>query len=139
MKSCAPTSCAASCGRAAVIRIDQAEIPEFAALVKIRNPRRGQPQRGLRQAVERAGAGQHQHQIHQFRDKAAGAARPQDAAQEVGAQDFIILIRQGPVGLQLGLAARLYLPGRDPLDQRRNARRIVGRQIDRPRRQQSLV
>ncbi|MCY1450209.1 hypothetical protein D9M71_669950 [compost metagenome] len=43
--------------RLAVIRIDQAEVPEVIALIKVRHPRHCHAQQSLRQTVEGTGCG----------------------------------------------------------------------------------
>src|SRR3546814_14234433 len=55
--------------RPAIVRIDQAEIPEFAALVSVGNTRRGQAQHGLGERVDGTGGGDRRHEAGEFADE----------------------------------------------------------------------
>src|SRR3546814_9075079 len=55
--------------RPAIVRIDQAEIPEFAALVSVGNTRRGQAQHGLGERVDGTGGGDRRHEAGEPADR----------------------------------------------------------------------
>ena len=63
----------------AVVRVDQAEVPELGALVEVGHARRGAAEQGLRQAVHRAGQGEAPGEGGDLLPQVAGAVGRQQA------------------------------------------------------------
>ncbi len=109
----------------AIVGIDQTEVPQLGALIKIGNPRRRQPQHRLLQTVERTRAANPRDERGQLAQEPIAPLRRQDVEQEIAAAGFIRFVGCEPVGLQLRFPQRLQLPLRDALGQFLDARFIV--------------
>ena len=99
--------------RPAIVGIDEAKIPEVAALIDVGNSRCGQFQEALREAVHGAGRRDSLRRGGQRRAGRAGAVEdPVDAG---GCRRLIVRIGAFPRGALLGLAQGLDLPGLEPV------------------------
>ena len=120
--------------RPAVIGVHQAQIPQFRALVKVRQAGGGEFEQGLRQGVEDTVVLDLALERQEGLEKGVFLAGLQHSIGEREQGVLVLAIRFQPVGVDLGLAGRLDQIGFDPLDEGR----VVG-QIERVRAQQGLV
>ena len=97
--------------RPAVVRINQALVPELRALVEIRHAGRGQAQQRLRQAVERAGEPPAVPRNAMISPRHR-TRRIKRGGEEILRRGLIFLVRRGPFGDQFRLAYRFLEPGR---------------------------
>jgi hypothetical protein len=123
----------------AVVRIDEAEIPQFRALIKIRHARRRQPEQSLLETVDRPGRRDACGEAGQFAQETVASLRRDDVGQEVAAGVLVSLVGREPARAQLRFAQRLQLPLRDAPGQFLHAGVVVGRQIRRPAADQRLI
>src|SRR5690606_29039711 len=76
--------------RTAIIRIDQAEIPKFAALIDIRHTGCGELERGLRQTVYRSAGCDGIDECSHFCQKCSRLVWVQNSAQKLGTVLLIV-------------------------------------------------
>ena len=111
---------------AAIVRVGQAEVPQFGALVDVRHPRRGELEQLLGQAVQGADPGQgFLEGLEIAQEGIAGLGRQQLAHEGPGG--FLILgVRVEPGTMHLGFAAGLEHVGLDPAGELGQALGIEG-------------
>ncbi|MNN40012.1 hypothetical protein D3C81_1540700 [compost metagenome] len=95
---------------AAVVGVDQAEVPVFIALVQVGHAGHGHAQQRLDQAVERAWAGDELGGIGQRLAQLLVFAIEQQAIDVACAGGLVGLVRGAPAAAQLGFAQGLLLP-----------------------------
>jgi hypothetical protein len=108
-----------ACGkvdRAPVVRVDQAIIPQFSPLVKIRDARGGALDEGLRQGVDAAGQCNPSLEAPEVHQKAIACAGHQDLLYEGPHRLLVGRMRIDPACVHLGLPEGLLHTLRDALD-----------------------
>ena len=112
--------------RAAVVGIDEAEVPQLGPLVDVRHAGRGQFEERLRQRVELAEEGDAPLQGAEVREEGVLLALRQHAVDELGQRAVVRLVRVDPTGVDLRFLLRLEHVGRDPLAELRRTTRASG-------------
>ena len=125
--------------RSAIIRIDQAEIPELGALVEVRYAGYRQAQQRLGQTVQRACWRQALSCIGNRRAQTPEAVVEQQTGEKVAAGCFVFRGRGAPAADQLCLAQGLFLPACHAPMEGLQAFDVIALQIQGPAGQQGLV
>jgi hypothetical protein len=127
--------------RAAVVGIDEVEVPQLGALVEIRDAGRRRLDDELRQAIVDAELGDTRLKGRERLEKRRGTGAIENRPDETLDGVFVRLVRVEPVGVDFGLAKRLRHVRADAVDKcghGRLARRVVS-EIERPRPHQRLI
>ena len=122
---------------AAVVGVDEGEIPVFGALIEVRNARAGDPQHGLAQAVDGTGEGEAAGKGCEFASERPG--RVEAGVEEGVAGALVVGVRHGPAGAALAFAQSLFEPAKDTLAEIGEGVGVSGLQIERPGCDQGLI